>query len=229
MLSSILFAASLGASPHTVSIGPGLVYSPATLVIAAGDSVRFPASDAHPLSADDDRFLCFSDCTVRFDRVGSFGYHCTTHGVPGARIAGRIQVVEGNAAIPPTSSLSGTWYDPRTPGQGLFVDVADDGFMAIAWFTWTVDGRHDWLLANRAATEPPASMTLLRASGGRFDAPDPISTTPVGNATLRFLDCERGVLTYRRDDRDLDGEISLRRLTPAPEACGAILVPDAEP
>lgn len=87
-----LLAFPAAALEHLVVIGPGLVYDPSQLTIAAGDTVRFTASDAHPLRSDTDIFTCFSECVIRFDAPGDYGYHCETHGVPGGAMHGTLRV-----------------------------------------------------------------------------------------------------------------------------------------
>lgn len=77
---------------HSVVIGPGLVYAPTQLTTAAGDTLRFIASDAHPLRSDTDLFSCFGECVIRFDLPGDYGYHCETHGVPGGAMHGTLRV-----------------------------------------------------------------------------------------------------------------------------------------
>ena len=134
------------ADEHRVTIGPGLVYSPAVLTIRAGDSVRFAASDVHPLAGDAGDFACLQDCSLRFERLGSYGYHCSTHGVPGSRMAGVVHVVSDEGLLSPSPQFDGTWYDPASPGQGVTIEVMPQTQqVVIGWFTWSADaaGVHD--------------------------------------------------------------------------------------
>ena len=100
----LLGSASAWAANHTVAVGPGgtLVFSPANLSIAAGDTVTFTsdgtgihnvASDAGAVTA----FRCANGCdgdgaggngtpsgaawssTVTFPTPGTVGYHCEVH------------------------------------------------------------------------------------------------------------------------------------------------------
>ena len=49
----LLLVNTADAAEHRVAIGPGLAYTPSSLTIQPGDSVRFEAYDAHPLASDD--------------------------------------------------------------------------------------------------------------------------------------------------------------------------------
>lgn len=101
------------AAPHAVAVGPGgtLTFSPATLNIAAGDTVTFSsdgtgfhnvASDAGAVTT----FRCANGCdgaggngapsgaawtaTVTFATPGTIGYHCEVH--QGLGMVGTINV-----------------------------------------------------------------------------------------------------------------------------------------
>lgn len=222
--STLLLWSSALAAEHRVVIGPGLVYTPASLTIRVGDSVRFSASDAHPLASDDGTFMCLSECVVRFDRVGTRGYHCDTHGGPGTSMAGAVHVTATGSTLRATPAFDGLWYDPAASGQGIALQaIPDTGQMAIGWFTWSEsgDGRHDWLTGIGPIDPEKVELMLARSTGGRFNrGPFPMTST-VGRATLRFFDCETASLQFARDDIDRSGTISLKRLVPARPECVA--------
>ncbi|WP_395683818.1 hypothetical protein [Dokdonella sp.] len=104
-LATPLFAAS-----HTVNVGPGVSYSPATLTIALGDTVRFRnRGGLHNVVADDLSFRCARGCDgtggngapssdlwfvdIVFNQLGEVGYYCEQHGSPTDGMRGTIVVL----------------------------------------------------------------------------------------------------------------------------------------
>lgn len=122
-LPRLLIAISIGsaavpvaAATWTVEVGPGLTYSPATVTISEGDTVRFVnRGGLHNVKANDNSFRCAHGCDgdgqggngasssdiwfamVTFPRAGTIGYYCETHGTPTSGMRGTI-IVE--AAVP---------------------------------------------------------------------------------------------------------------------------------
>jgi plastocyanin len=105
------FALPASAATHTVNVGPGLSYSPATLTIAVGDTVKFTnRGGLHNVKANDNSFRCAHGCdgdgqggngaasseiwhaNVTFDTAGTIGYYCETHGTPTTGMRGTIIV-----------------------------------------------------------------------------------------------------------------------------------------
>jgi plastocyanin len=108
LATSVLLADSAAAIEHLVTANPDLTFSPASLVVARGDTVRFHnGGGTHNVHADDDRFVCSVNCTtnngpngadwsavVAFDEAGTFGYYCEKHGGTGSGMRGTIIVVD---------------------------------------------------------------------------------------------------------------------------------------
>ncbi len=120
--------------------------------------------------------------------------------------------------------LSGAWYNPETPGQGLMLDVmGQSGQLFAAWFTWeleTVDAMSGlgnasqrWLTAQGGYQGDTAELLVYSSDSGRFDSPDPVDTVAVGSARLQFDSCTSGTLEYTLDQPDMNGSIPLVRLT----------------
>jgi len=107
---------------------------------------------------------------------------------------------------------SGAWYNPETSGQGQFLDVEPEKkFVFLGWFTYTEEGsvnpnEQHWFTAEGHYNGGKADLTLYESVGGRFDDPQPVTTTPVGDVTLNFTDCSQGTMSYRLDGRGLDGQ-----------------------
>jgi hypothetical protein len=122
--------------------------------------------------------------------------------------------------------LTGSWYDPRTSGQGFMVEVIPDlsspgtGLAFVSWFTYdTVIGRAErqrWYTAQGQVVsgQPNATLTIYQNTDGNFNAPPVTMAQPVGTATLSFDTCSSGQLTYTfTDGTGRTGTIPLTRLT----------------
>lgn len=111
-LAPLCLAGSVSAATHVVDVGPAARFSPATLEVAVGDTVRFRnRGGLHNVVADDLSFRCAHGCdgdghggngapsgeiwfaNVTFPTVGSIGYYCEQHGSPTDGMRGTIVVL----------------------------------------------------------------------------------------------------------------------------------------
>jgi plastocyanin len=116
-LASCSLAAPLGATTFTVEVGPGTTFSPETLTIVEGDTVRFVnRGGLHNVKANDNSFRCAHGCDgdgnggsgapssdiwfamVTFPLAGTIGYYCETHGTPTSGMRGTI-IVEHDVPV----------------------------------------------------------------------------------------------------------------------------------
>lgn len=96
------------------------------------------------------------------------------------------------------------WYDPARSGEGWTVEVLSESSVAITWFTFDEFGSQRWLfgvgqILSDASGEFVEIDELLESSGGRFGPsfdPSQVQYTVVGEATLRFVDCDRGTFSF---------------------------------
>src|SRR5437868_6534503 len=97
----VVAVAANAAKTWDVAVGPPgfLVFSPATLVIASGDTVRWTwGSSFHTVTSDTGDFNspgAFQNIgyvySFRFTTAGDYPYHCAIHGLPnGFGMAGLI-------------------------------------------------------------------------------------------------------------------------------------------
>lgn len=121
------------------------------------------------------------------------------------------------------AGLSGAWYEPRTSGQGLYINVYPSlGTVWAGWFTFdTADvsgqGRRWYTMQNPVAfnaSSTTINLTILRSTGGNFNAPPPTGSTQEGTATLSFTSCRAGVLKYQFYD-GRKGTIPITRIDTA--------------
>jgi len=115
---------------------------------------------------------------------------------------------------------SGAWFNPDTSGQGVLIDVEPgEQFMFVSWFTYT-DAASDnpfeqrWLTAQGNYSGNTAVLDLYETLGGKFDDPQAVTTTKIGEVTLSFSDCSHGQATYSFDEEDLQGDFPLERAIP---------------
>jgi len=128
--------------------------------------------------------------------------------------------------------LTGSWYDPRTSGQGFMVQVYPDmlspgtGLVQATWVTYDdiVGGaeRQRWYTLNGPVVsgQTHVSMTIYQNTGGNFNAPPITTAHPVGTAMLGFDSCTGGQLAYNFTDSGRTSTIPLTRLTQN-ETCSA--------
>lgn len=123
--------------------------------------------------------------------------------------------------------IAGTWFNPSTPGQGLFVDIQpEDRLIVVSWSTFEAaentagaTGEQRWYTAQGKFSGKSANgLTLWRTTGGLLNDPRPVTTERVGELSLVFDDCTRGEVSYAFDDGASASEIPVRRLFSAAQA-----------
>ncbi|HVV96046.1 MAG TPA: hypothetical protein VHC92_02765 [Rhodanobacteraceae bacterium] len=137
---------------------------------------------------------------------------------------------------PPLSAygFSGTWFDPATGGQGFIINVNPvDVQTFVGWYTYAIDGEsvgeagQRWFTAqgpHSTGSSTPDELTIYESTGGTFDASDPVTTTPVGTASLMFESCTSASLEYNFTAGEMSGKsgtIALTRLGAPPISCDA--------
>jgi cysteine-rich repeat protein len=124
------------------------------------------------------------------------------------------------STTPINAGHSGAWYNPETAGQGQLIDIDTvDRFMFMSWFTFTDAAaghpfEQRWLTAQGYYNGSTATLELFETLGGKFDAPQDVTTTPVGEVTLSFLTCNEGQMTYNIEGEGLQGKFPLLRAIP---------------
>lgn len=118
-----------------------------------------------------------------------------------------------------TRGMTGAWYDPSTPGQGLFVEVIDTNQrkeVVVAWFTFGADGNPHWMVGSGLPTDDRVVLDLVERGSGTFAAigngEPPLRSW--GQAELRFSSCDSAQLSYASALPGFgSGQIGLTRLT----------------
>jgi len=115
---------------------------------------------------------------------------------------------------------AGAWFNPDTSGQGQLIDVEpEEQFMFLAWFTYTDAASNNpfeqrWLTAQGNYSGNTAELDLFETLGGRFDDPQAVTNTQIGEVTLSFDDCDQGQLSYSLDAEGIQGSFPLNRVIP---------------
>jgi PKD repeat protein len=126
------------------------------------------------------------------------------------------------------SGMTDAWYDPATDGQGMLIMVWDSiRFVFMAWFTFDTERPpqdvtailgepgHRWLTASGPFEGDTATLNLYLTAGGVFDAAQPPAITdqaPIGTATIKWTDCNAGILSYDIPSLSLSGNIPIQRI-----------------
>lgn len=120
LLAALALTPAARATVYAVTANPDLTFTPASITIRQGDSIRFSnAGGVHNVHADNNRFICSVNCTtdnapsgdawsdvVRFNQVGTFGYYCDQHGNTTSGMRGSITVLD---------SIFADGFDPAAP------------------------------------------------------------------------------------------------------------------
>ena len=84
MIGAVSVALLLAAATHDVSTTPSNTYSPAGLRVASGDTVRWQASDVHPLVFDGRPGGPYTSMQERqLTGASQLRFHCDVHGGSG--------------------------------------------------------------------------------------------------------------------------------------------------
>jgi hypothetical protein len=117
------------------------------------------------------------------------------------------------------SGFSAMWYDPARNGEGLQLEVLDNGRALVEWYTYDDRGEQRWLqgvgrIVHDGSGEFVEFPQLYVTHGGRFGPtfdPHDVDVQIVGNATLSFGDCNTGSFHY--DAFGQSQTLSVERLT----------------
>ncbi|MEM9303617.1 MAG: hypothetical protein AAGE01_15975 [Pseudomonadota bacterium] len=160
---------------------------------------------------DNDRFILAVDDTA----MPAAGEYRLVWDVEGGVVAGSP---EETFSI--NAGLTGAWFDPATAGQGVLLEpIPDSASFFGAWFTFDEASaklgalEQAWFTLQGTYEGSRADLQIFANSGGVFNAPDPVTTEPVGTAVIDFQSCTGASFEYNFDGGP-SGMIELTRLTP---------------
>jgi len=101
--------------------------------------------------------------------------------------------------------LSGTWFNPQTPGQGLFLDISPDlNLLFGGWFTYkdglpSVDDpeNHRWFTLQDSLQGAGGEFSLYLTGDGVFNNSRATQTAANGVVRMEFIDCNHADFEYQ--------------------------------
>jgi len=138
-------------------------------------------------------------------------YYFVTQNLGGQTVGDFLYVLVPPAQFRINSGLTGSWYNPATPGQGFFLAVYEKLNKAfLGWFTYANAASagggfsHRWMTAFGPFASTSAELGIDWTVNGGFDTllPEPERFRD-GTISLEFTDCLSGEIRYAWDG---DGE-----------------------
>lgn len=108
--------------------------------------------------------------------------------------------------------LSGGWYDPAHSGEGMFIQVFDDGdqltrTLTATWYTFDQLGAPVWLYSqgsvNIGDTQLNNAQVAYLTGGGFAGSGGAATLNPWGTMSFSFPDCGHLTVTYKSTDTNL--------------------------
>ncbi len=118
-------------------------------------------------------------------------------------------------------AFSGSWYTPSRNGEGFTLQMLDRGTALVVWFTYPPAGSaatQAWILAQDGRVDGDrirfenAFTTRGPRFGSGFD-PGDLQVLPWGTLEFRFLDCNRGEVSFAGPPGWGSGAREIMRLT----------------
>jgi CubicO group peptidase (beta-lactamase class C family) len=108
--------------------------------------------------------------------------------------------------------FNGAWYDPETDGQGLTLEIREDGKTFVGfWYTYDSEGNLRWFLLQGEVINGEAVVTIYLASGGVFLQADPVMLNEWGTGRFKAIDCNR--VDFEFESNEAATTIPLTRIT----------------
>ncbi|MDA0172584.1 hypothetical protein OJ998_26010 [Solirubrobacter taibaiensis] len=140
-LSALLPLALLGGPVHEIRTGDAPQYSTTGLRVAVGDTVRWDATERHPLTFDGESGGPYASGAHErtLTELGRLAFYCVVHGAPGGSgMSGLVTVGDANA--PPAITIERETAEPRDGQLVVFSALAADPERIPPRVTWDLDG-----------------------------------------------------------------------------------------
>lgn len=128
---------------------------------------------------------------------------------------------EEENVFPLTSDQNGSWFDPNMDGQGINIEILNDGneFLGF-WYTYEPNGGGQrWFVLSGSIENNMAEFTITSTNGGAFlNNTEPVRTE-WGTGTFFVRDCSSAVMSFQSDSEAVSGDVELARLTTGPGGC----------
>jgi plastocyanin len=164
----LLGVAAAAGGDQTVTVGPGLAFSPATVTVAPGETVTWDFQGLHTSTSDamtgpevwNSGLLSSGTFSHTFTTPGTHPYYCALHSFPGGTMMNGVVQVKGAGATPtPTGAATPTQTPTTVPATSTPTGTPTPVPTAVVTATPT-------LAATASPTPlPPATATPLPTSG----------------------------------------------------------------
>ena len=112
---------------------------------------------------------------------------------------------------------SGSWFDPTHNGEGIIIEVLEDGTALVQWFTYDSEGGQMWIQGTGTFNGNTLMVNNLYTTSGTgwgslFDAND-ISLDDWGSLTMEFSSCGVATVMYQSTAGFGNGTLNMQRIT----------------
>jgi len=100
------------------------------------------------------------------------------------------------------SRYSGSWKDPLHTGEGLILEVLQDGRVVVQWFTYDDVGRQMWVQGVGTFDDGGYDLTVNELNTytgthwGRDFKPEEVTESEFGSLTIQFTGCDKATMHY---------------------------------
>lgn len=129
--------------------------------------------------------------------------------------------------------LSAAWFNPETPGQGIFLDINPEINLLLAgWFTYRNTmpeaedpENHRWFTLQDSLQGAGGEFRIFLTGNGIFNDPRSTNTSAIGTAQLEFSDCNNGSIEYQFNGQPMESFALVRLLPVAQGHCDKLRNP----
>ena len=108
--------------------------------------------------------------------------------------------------------FNGAWYDPLTDGQGLTLEVREDGVTLVGfWYTYDDQGGQRWFMMLGEVADGVGEVTIYSTRDGVFLQGDPITLEEWGSGSFTPSDCDHVDFEFQSDE--ISTSVPLTRLS----------------
>lgn len=132
-----------------------------------------------------------------------------------------LAFADENQNFPISDALNGSWFDPNTDGQGINIEILNNGSDFLGyWYTYNpTDGGQRWFTMNGRITNGIAEFDITTTNGGEFNGPAMPQRIVWGSGSFTATDCLAATFRFQSELEAIAGEIALSRLTAGPGQC----------
>ncbi len=108
--------------------------------------------------------------------------------------------------------FNGAWYNPENDGQGLTLEIREDGKTLVSfWYTYGDNGTQRWFLIQGEVIDGEADVTIYETSGGVFLQGADYSLDEWGSGRFSAIDCDH--ITFEFESGEISTSVPLTRLS----------------